>query len=212
VASLNFSFGGEDGGGVYHSIYDSFHWYTNFSDKEFTFGTSLAHMIGLALMRLADADVLPFEFRGTARTLREYVDDLERDEAKTELDFKPLRAAIDRLNAAADRFEKSMARVSSLKSPSRTELQELNRVLYRTERAFRHEEGLPKREWFKHLAYAPGFYTGYGVKTLPGIREGIEQREWDEARRFVPIVATSIAKLADDVDRARVLLNKLPNR
>ena len=82
-------------------------------------------------------------------------------------------------------------------------------MLYRTERAFRHEAGLPKREWFKHLVYAPGFYTGYGVKTLPGIREGIEQNHWDEARSFVPIVATAIRTLTSDVDRATAMLKKI---
>jgi len=82
-------------------------------------------------------------------------------------------------------------------------------VLYSTERAFRHEAGLPKREWFKHLAYAPGFYTGYGVKTLPGIREGIEQKQWDEARSFVPIVAAAITKLAGEVDRATGMVKGL---
>ena len=83
----------------------------------------------------------------------------------------------------------------------------MNRLLYTSERAFRHDAGLPRREWFKHLAYAPGFYTGYGVKTLPAIREGIEEKAWDEARRFVPIVAAAIDKLAAQVDRAGSILS-----
>jgi N-acetylated-alpha-linked acidic dipeptidase len=78
-----------------------------------------------------------------------------------------------------------------------------------TERAFRHEAGLPRREWFTHLAYAPRLYTGYGVKTLPGIREGIEQEQWDEARSFVPIVADAFRKLTSDVDRATGMLKKI---
>jgi N-acetylated-alpha-linked acidic dipeptidase len=82
-------------------------------------------------------------------------------------------------------------------------------VLYRTERAFRHEAGLPWREWFKHLIYAPGFYTGYGVKTLPGIREGIEEAHWDEARSFVPIVAKAIGALTSDVNRATAALRAI---
>jgi N-acetylated-alpha-linked acidic dipeptidase len=86
-------------------------------------------------------------------------------------------------------------------------LAEVNRLLYTSERAFRHEAGLPRRPWFKHLAYAPGFYTGYGVKTLPGIREGIEQKQWDEARAFVPIVAKAIDALAAQVDRARAVIH-----
>ncbi len=85
------------------------------------------------------------------------------------------------------------------------QLAELNRLLYTSERAFKYDKGLPRREWFKHLAYAPGFYTGYGVKTLPGIREGIEQKQWEEARTFIPIVAAAIGRLADQVEKAAAL-------
>jgi N-acetylated-alpha-linked acidic dipeptidase len=86
---------------------------------------------------------------------------------------------------------------------------ELNRVVYSTERAFRYDAGLPRRDWFKHLAYAPGFYTGYGVKTLPGIREGLEQNQPEEPRRFVGIVAESIDRLAGEVNRATSILDSL---
>ena len=85
-------------------------------------------------------------------------------------------------------------------------LEELNRTLYLSERAFKHDAGLPRREWFKHVAYAPGFYTGYGVKTLPGIREGIEQQQWEEARAFVPIVAAAIDRVRADVEKATALI------
>jgi N-acetylated-alpha-linked acidic dipeptidase len=91
------------------------------------------------------------------------------------------------------------------KPASGTQLIELNRLLYTSERTFKYDPGLPRREWFKHLAYAPGFYTGYGVKTLPGIREGIEQKQWEEARTYIPIVATAITNLADQVQKAAAL-------
>jgi N-acetylated-alpha-linked acidic dipeptidase len=214
VASLDLGFGGEGGGGVYHSVYDTYYWYTHFSDGTFTHTAALSRVIGTALLRLADADVLPFEFRSTATTLRGYVDELVRlpgvDKA---LDLRPLRESLSGLMSAADNYEKAVARLDRLNleqaAQARAQLGELNRTLYRTERAFRYEAGLPKREWFKHLVYAPGFYTGYGVKTLPGIREGIEQAHWDEARSFVPIVATAIRTLTSDVDRATAALKRI---
>jgi N-acetylated-alpha-linked acidic dipeptidase len=221
IASLDLGFGGEDGGGVYHSIYDSFYWYTNFSDGKFVHGVALSQTIGTALLRLANADVLPFEFRGTADTLRQYVDEIDKLAATAaasegtpstgkKLDLDPIRGALGKLSKAADAYERAMAHLpnsggNALAGPR---LAELNRILYSTERAFRHEAGLPRRPWFKHLAYAPGLYTGYGVKTLPGIREGIEQEQWDEAAAFVPIVAGAINKLAGEVDRAASLLKK----
>ena len=207
VASLNMGFGGDGGGGIYHSIYDSFYWYTHFSDTDFAYSAALSRTMGTALLRLADADVLPFEFTATAHTLREYVNEI--DKLRTEstgapsLDLTPIRTAIDRLDKAAQGYNTASARLLSTdKVAGGAKFTELNRLLYTSERAFKYEAGLPRREWFKHLAYAPGFYTGYGVKTLPGIREGLEQKQWDEARTYVPIVAKAIGALADQVQKA----------
>ena len=224
IASLNLGFEGDDGGGgVYHSIYDSFYWYTHFSDGDFTHGVALSQVMGTALLRLADADVLPFEFRATADTLRRYVGEIEQmpvpgassdtGGSSRALDLAPLRTAIDKLAKAAESYEKAVGRVPQVRSSApglaRDRLAEVNTILYSSERAFRYEAGLPRREWFKHLAYAPGFYTGYGVKTLPGIREGVEQGHWDEARSFVPIVAGAVTTLAGEVDRAANLVERI---
>jgi len=212
IASMDFGFGGDaSDGGVYHSTYDSFYWYTHFSDTDFAYGAALSRTIGTTILRLADADVLPFEFTATARTLGVYADEVEklRKEAKgaPALDLAPVRSAIDHLRKAADAYDRASAKhAASGAALDRAKQIELNRLLYTSERAFKYEGGLPKREWFKHLAYAPGFYTGYGVKTLPGIREGIEQQAWDEPRKYIPIVAAAIDKLAGEVQRAASLI------
>ncbi|MDQ3348274.1 MAG: M28 family peptidase [Acidobacteriota bacterium] len=218
IASLNLGFGGDDGGGVYHSIYDSFHWYTTFSDGTFVHGAALSQIMGTALLRLANADVLPFDFRAMAETLGKYVDEIDalgQERIRSsgaegrEVDLSRIRTAVRSLSRAADAYERAVLRVPErTRAPAGARLAELNRLLYSTERAFRHEPGLPRRPWFKHLVYAPGFYTGYGVKTLPGIREGIEQDQWDEAKSFVPIVAGAINRLAREVDRAAALLKR----
>ena len=213
VASLNMGFGGEGGGGgVYHSIYDSFYWYTHFSDTDFVYGTMLSRTMGTLIMRLADADVLPFEFTATAKTLRSYVDEIEKargnlDDAPA-IDLSPVRKAIDHLDRAATAYDTAMSKPDAIAGLKPEAVAQLNLLLYTSERAFRYDKGLPRREWFKHLAYAPGFYTGYGVKTLPGIREAIEQKQWDEARTYVPIVAAAIEKLAGQVDRAVSIVGK----
>ena len=118
---------------------------------------------------------------------------------------RPVRVVLSALGIAIGIA--AMVAVVGISTSSRAEL---NRLLYTSERAFRHEPGLPRCAWFKHLAYAPGFYTGYGVKTLPAIREGIEEKAWDEARRFIPIVAAAIDKLAGQIDRAQALLSARP--
>src|SRR5262249_21505682 len=209
VASLNVDFAGEaPDSGVYHSKYDSFYWYTHFSDTDFAYNAALSRTIGTAILRLADADILPFEFAAPARTVRGYLDEVEKLRAETKdappLDFAPLRSAIAKLQKAADAYGAALAKGKAPRD--REQAAELNHLLYTSERTFQYDAGLPKREWFKHLVYAPGFYTGYGVKTLPGIREGIEQKAWDEPKRYIPIVAAAIEKLGAQVDRATALL------
>src|SRR5947207_14938318 len=78
VASVNLSFGGEDAGGIYHSIYDDFYWYTHFSDTEFVYGRALAQTAGTAVMRLADAELLPLDFANFTDTVRRYIDEVQR--------------------------------------------------------------------------------------------------------------------------------------
>jgi N-acetylated-alpha-linked acidic dipeptidase len=212
IASLDLGFAGDSGGGVYHSIYDSFYWFSHFSDGDFTYSAALSRVIGTALLRLADADVLPFEFNGTAAALEGYLAEIDKlKSAGGKVDLAPLRSAVAKLRSSAESYEKTLARLDRVqgRNSARSDVVKLNEILFRTERAFRHESGLPKREWFKHMIYAPGLYTGYGVKTLPGIREGVEQNQLDEARSFVPVIAGAVNGFAADVERATDLLKKI---
>ena len=160
---------------------------------------ALSRTIGTALLRLADADVLPFEFtrhRGRAARIRrrDREDAGRRQEAGPGADPHGSRTLHRRrrLREGAPASSHTWMRRHA-RAHARRALGELNRDrCLPTERRSGTSRGLPRRDWFKHLAYAPGFYTGYGVKTLPGIREGIEQEQWDEARSFIPIVAAAI--------------------
>jgi N-acetylated-alpha-linked acidic dipeptidase len=241
IASLNLGFGGESGGGIYHSIYDSFDWYLRFGDPDFKYGVLLVQTAGRIMLRLANADVLPYEFGGSADAIALYAKEVEKLEGdsreETErrnrlvqegrflaaadpqetyvapkaqdpvphLEFAPLRNAALRLRASADSFDR--ARRES--GPLGLETQEaLDRILLASEQALAREEGLPRRPWYKHSIYAPGFYTGYGVKTLPGIREAIEERKWDEANAQIAGTARAILRYAAEIDRAAGVLGR----
>jgi N-acetylated-alpha-linked acidic dipeptidase len=240
IASLNLGYGGEDGGGVYHSIYDDFYWYTHFSDTDFRYGRALAQTVGLAVMRLADADLMPYDFAEFTDTIRQYVDELEKlwktksdeikernkelDEGvyvaiadpkktliapKTEevppfLNFAPLRNGLEKLQRSTEHFSGSVGKLSLAQKP----LDELNRKLAQAERALTLPDGLPGRPWFKHQIYAPGLYTGYGVKTIPGVREAIEQKNWKEADeqmvragQVLEMEAAVIEEIAGEMER-----------
>ncbi len=223
--------------GIYHSIYDDFYWYTHFSDTNFVYARALSQTIGTAVMRLADADVLPFDFSDFADTIHLYSKELkkladdERDEAierdkelseglysavddprhpevappKEEipphLNFAPLDNVADSLTISAERYKTALAKAQS-SGISPATVAELNEKLMESERRLTTQEGLLRREWYKHMIYAPGTYSGYGAKTLPGVREAIEQKHWDEANAEIVRVSKVLENERALVDSA----------
>jgi N-acetylated-alpha-linked acidic dipeptidase len=189
-ADLRFVGGGSAGGsgGVYHSAYDDFDWYSRFGDPAFEYEQAFAETAGTAVMRLADAQVLPFEFTDFADTIKLYVGQVQRlhDSEKTApaLDFGLLNASTASLQEAATAFNDAYAKAAAagkIFDEDRMRLGALNELLYTTERKMLIPTGLPGRTWYRHAIYAPGTYTGYGVKTLPGVREALEGKKWQEA-------------------------------
>jgi N-acetylated-alpha-linked acidic dipeptidase len=245
IASINLGFGGESGGGIYHSAYDDFYWYTHFADTDFVYGRALSQTAGTALMRMADAELLPFDFHDFADTVHTYVGELKKllkdrqteiEETDKELDegvfaaiadpkktsvpparkaaapyinFAPLENADATLAESADRFSKALAAVRA-KGDLGVDAQSLaaiNGLLIQSERRLTSDAGLPGRPWYKHQIYAPGAYTGYGVKTLPAVREAMEQENWKQAEEQVPVVANILLNEAELIDKVTALLN-----
>jgi len=212
LSALSVGFGGESPGGVYHSAYDTVKWYQTYSDGDYSYGRTLSQLTGTLLLRLADAPVLPFQFSDTADTLMRYVVELEKlaaEKKDSKVDMKPVRAAVESLKAAAQDFEKANASVGKANSQTlmaKQELKQLNSLLLTSEQKLGNSDGLPRRDWFKHQIYAPGFYTGYGVKTMPQIREGLEEGRFTEAQGGVRTVSSAVNALATQVkEAARVL-------
>jgi N-acetylated-alpha-linked acidic dipeptidase len=214
LSALSLGFGGESPGGVYHSAYDTIKWYQTYSDGDYSYGRTLSQLTGTLILRLADAPVLPFQFTDTADTLLRYVVELEKlavDKKDSKVDVKPVRAAVEALKAAGQNFEKAYASVGKANSPAllaKKELQQLNKLLLTSEQKLGNSDGLPRREWFKHQIYAPGFYTGYGVKTMPQIREGLEEGRFTEAQGGVRTVSAAVNALATQVSEAAQALER----
>ncbi len=213
IASLNMGYGGAARGGVYHSAYDSFDWYTRFSDTTFEYGRALSQTTGTAVMRLAGASVLPFSFIESVETVSGYLDEIEEThkgiaDAPT-LDFTGMRSAIEAYRVAAQRYESAVQAAVGRGGGNMAVMQKANAILYKTERALGYDKGLPERDWYKHQIYAPGLDTGYGVKTIPGVREGIERNNWDEARTMIEVVKVALARIAEQVESAAVTLETL---
>jgi N-acetylated-alpha-linked acidic dipeptidase len=208
LSALSVGFGGESPGGVYHSAYDTVKWYQTYSDGDYSYGRTLSQLTGTLLLRLADAPILPFQFSDTADTLMRYVAELEKlaeSKKDSKVDMKPVRAAVESLKAAAQEFEKAYASVAKANTQTllaKRELKQLNAALLTSEQKLGNSDGLPRRDWFKHQIYAPGFYTGYGVKTMPQIREGLEEGRFTEAQGGVRTVSAAVNALAAHVREA----------
>ncbi|MBI4553080.1 MAG: M28 family peptidase [Candidatus Latescibacteria bacterium] len=206
IASLNLGYGGDGGGGVYHSIYDSYDWYTRFDDTTFEYGKALSQTMGTAIMRLTNASILPFNFVDYATTIVRYLDEIEKEHKKVDgapaLDFAGLRTALATFKGSAERYDAAVRQALNKGTADAARLKTVNAILYKTERAFGSDKGLPKREWFKHQVYAPGLDTGYAVKTIPGVREGIDRRNWKEAADMIVVVQGVLNAAAKRVDEA----------
>jgi N-acetylated-alpha-linked acidic dipeptidase len=204
VASMNEEFSGQTKSGIYHSIYDSIYWYTHFSDTTFVDGQALSEYTATALLRLANSSVLPFEFGHFANTVSGYVDEI-RDEAKKsgqKMDFSGLRKQLDLLKDDGAKYDALLQVASGKESLDGSKLNALNEALIRSERVLTRPEGLPNREWYKHQIYAPGFYTGYGVKTLPGIREAVDSKNWPLAQQETEVLQQCLTELNQVVNEA----------
>lgn len=199
IASINAGFG--DSGGVYHSIYDSFDWYTRFSDKDFSNGKRLAQVMSSALLRISEAPVLPFEFEQVSKAVQGYLTDLSKHK---ELKLSEVQAELGKLQAAAQSYETTYRK--AIANPAAQS--KLNKLLMQTEQALLHEAGLPKRPFYKHQLMAPGLYTGYSPKTLPGIREASEAKRWEEANAEAANVAAALRALRAKLEAAAALLSQ----
>ncbi|AXC12899.1 Glutamate carboxypeptidase II [Acidisarcina polymorpha] len=235
IASLDLGYSGEDDEGVYHSIYDDFYWYTHFADTTFVYGRALAQTNGTLVLRMAESDLLPYDFAALADTLHVYATEVKalletlRTEAKERqaalslnayvltndpkhpmvappsletppfLNFAPLDNALASLDKASGDYAKARSDASG-KALFSASLKALNAQLTQAERQLTSPQGLPRRPWMEHLIYAPGWYTGYGAKTLPGIREAIEERRYADADAQIVLVAQAIENEARFVE------------
>jgi N-acetylated-alpha-linked acidic dipeptidase len=163
--------------GVYHSVFDNYNWFVKFADPTFVYEQQQARVFGLEILHMADADVLPYDYRLYGKDVVGYVADAQRQasDAKIKVDFSAA-------SAAAQRFQSAGEKVYSLQSAAiaGSNQTKLNAALRDAESALLDDAGLPRRPWYKHTIYAPGEYTGYAAVVIPGVNEGIEA---DDAAR-----------------------------
>ncbi len=209
VASLNAGYDGNMSG-VYHSAYDSLRWFQYFGDPDYVYTTSFAGFMATGLARFADAYWVPFDFGRVHRYLANTLDELKRLGKGKALNWDPVDRELERFDAARRVYGQQIRPVyARAAAVDKNKLRRLNEALFTGERLWTRPEGLPGRDWYKNVLSAPGKYTGYGAKTLPGIREALETNRLDEAQQQIRTLAETIAAYTERVRQATRLAAEL---
>ncbi len=184
--------------GVYHSAFDDFKWYTENADPHFLYLQQMSRILGLEALRMADADVLPYDYVAYAREISAYIQAAKRkaaDNALSSLDFDPAEAAAARLLTAAQRDY-------ALEAAPSGNLARLNLALRQTETALLTGAGLPDRPWYRHTIYAPGEFTGYSAVVIPGVNEAIDAKNAGLAAQQLQVLTQALDRAASALDTA----------
>ncbi|CAN0900047.1 Probable glutamate carboxypeptidase LAMP1 [Linum grandiflorum] len=209
VASVDMSYG--DGYPVYHSMYDDFVWMNKFGDPMFHKHVAVASIWGYLALRLADDEILPFNYIPYAKELKKSAKELE-DVVSSKITVVPLLKSIDTLTKAATKVNneiKAMRKTSTQKKDFTT-VREINDRLMMAERAFTDPEGLPGRPWYKHLIYGPARHNDYGSKSFPGVDDTIEQAKSLNTAESWQLVQHEVWRVSRAINQvAKVLTGEL---
>ena len=210
VASMDIGLNGKGGDGSYHSTYDNPTWFKKYVDPHFTFSVLATELTGVGVLRLADAEILPFDYEAYGRQILEYVDEIEQQATKASadgarrIDFAGLKSAAEaftRAGAAARARADQLLASGPADSGADAERARLNHALMTAERDLIEPAGLPDRPWYRHVIYAPGLYTGYGVKTIPGVREAVDAGNYTRAADQAAIVIRALQRASATLSR-----------
>jgi N-acetylated-alpha-linked acidic dipeptidase len=183
--------------GVYHSAFDNFAWFKKFADPDFMYEQQMARIFGLEAVRMADADVLPYDYEEYAKEISVYLDAARK---RAENKFGDRVLDFSAVNSAARHFETAAAKIlAKQKNPPR-DVARLNHILRGTERALLVPQGLPHRPWFRHAIYAPGEYTGYAAVVIPGVNEALDKGDSEAARQQLAVLAAALDRAAKPLE------------
>ena len=185
--------------GVYHSAYDNFYWMNHFGDPGYRYHTLASKLWGVLALRLANADLLPFDFDSYAQNVRAFVKDLSKGRDVSQVDLKSLMLKLAEFEAAGRKLNATISTVLASKS-TKTFLNSANQSMLQVERNWLNPEGIPGRPWFKHMLYGARFT--YAHLELPGLTEAVEQGDWQRANQQAHILQAAVdrnTKLIDEI-------------
>ncbi len=186
--------------GVYHSTFDNFTWFKKFADPDFFYEQEMARVYGLEVLRMADADVLPFDYEEYGKEIRAYLDGAKK---RAENRFGNRMPDFSGAAEAARHFEEAGAKALSKEKRPPQDPGRLNHALAEAERALLLPEGLPTRPWYRHAIYAPGRYTGYAAVVIPGVNEAIDAGDLERTRQQLAALTAALQRTASVLENFR---------
>lgn len=184
--------------GVYHSVFDNFAWFTRFADPDFLYEQQMARFFGLQSIRIADCDVLPFDYEEYGKEVSSYIETARK---KSEAEFGRDSPSFAELTQAAAMFEKAGTKMLARQKEAAGDTARLNYDLLAAEHALLLADGLPNRPWYRHAVYAPGIYTGYAAAVIPGVNESIDRHDLATTRQQVDALTAALNRAAKTLGR-----------
>jgi N-acetylated-alpha-linked acidic dipeptidase len=212
IASLHMGFGAAIG--QYHSAYDTTRYFERFQDGDRRFSIALTQVMTTALLRISNANVLPFEFQTLSQSIRRYLDEVRRQipqgSGPSAVDLTEVTAQVNRLSAAAQQYDNTFASrfntmLETQPLPAAAALK-VNQAVRQLEQTLLLDDGLPGRPWYRHQLFAPGMSTGYAAVTIPGVREAVDDHRWTEANQQSRRLAQALAAATTVIEQATALL------
>jgi N-acetylated-alpha-linked acidic dipeptidase len=192
--------------GVYHSAYDDFYWMNHFGDPGYKYHTLMSQLWGVTALRLANADLLPFDFASYASNVRQFVNELAKGKDMSKLDLTEVRTEIDNFEAAGKQLNESLkGKLKSGTVDSKLALT-LNHGMMQVERNWLNPDGIPGRPWFKHILYGARFT--YAHLELPGLTEAVEAQDWPVAKQQAEILQRALSNNTQLLDKLNASLTQ----
>jgi N-acetylated-alpha-linked acidic dipeptidase len=179
--------------GVYHSVFDNFAWFKKFGDPDFVYEQEMARVFGLEALRMADADVLPYDYEEYGKEIAVYLDAAKKRAGDK---FGERGLDVSAVTTAAKHFQEAGAKILLKQRNPPRDPARLNQALRGAERALLVPEGLPHRPWFRHAIYAPGEYTGYAAVVIPGVNEALDKGDAAQARQQLAVLTAALERAA----------------
>ena len=202
IPSVSMGFGGSYG--VYHAMQDNFYWMEHFGDPTFQYHVAMAQIWGILALRLANADVLPFDYAEYAKELLTHLKVLQNGHTASVIaseNPERLRQLLTGWETAADSLHNALT--LRLKAGDLSTIEKTNRGLYQLDQRLTSEAGLPLRPWFKHLIYAPGLNSGYAAVVFPGMQDALEMNNEAQVQLQVDRLADAFQRIIEGLEELR---------